>query len=418
VEQRGAFGSGATGITQDPFTGAPTRAIPTASNGGVIFSLFPFPNNPAGLYGPNTFTQVLPASARGAVLSAKLDRHFKIAGRQQSVTGRYNYTNDWRQIPATGEALFSTLRPETRSQNFSFFLNSEVSAPNSTPAIFNQVRLSYGRTRLRFEEVRDSEFLLPSVRYAGTPFVLNAAVINNTTQPPAPGQPNTGPVTYTRAVSTLETLSPLGQVMVAGFSPVGVDVFNFPQRRVNNTYQAADILTWRQNGHSLAFGEDVRRSELNSDLPRLQRPLVTFGGSERLALENGQRRFVRPEDLIALGAASNFFLTLSNGRDDASIALRYYQLNFFAQDDWRLRSDLTLSFGLRYERNTPLSERNNLIEQTFNDPALDFVRCPQGTPPNRCGFRAFLAGRTRIFDPDNNDFAPRLSVAYSPPLFG
>jgi hypothetical protein len=428
VEQRGQFGSGATGITHNALTGAQTRAIPSTDVGNIVFSLFPFSNNPTGIYGPNTFTQTLPASARGVVLSAKLDHHFKVAGREQSVTGRYNYTDDWRQIPATGEALFSTLRPEVRAQNFSFFFNSRLSASGAGGEIFNQVRLSYGRTRLRFEEVRDRDFLLPSVNFKDIPFMLNAPVIRNVTMPATPGQPNTGPVTYETMAPSLEAAqTPLGQVMVAGFSAIGVDVFNFPQRRVNNTYQAADILTRRAGDHSLAFGADVRRSELNSDLQRLQRPLVSFGGSQRLVLdEDGQVRpprpgepnpFFRPEDLVALGAASNFFLTLRNERDDANINLRYYQLNFFAQDNWRPRGGLSISFGLRYEHNTPLGESRDLIEGTFNHPALDMISCP-GTPPAACGFRPFLAGRDRIFDPDRNDFAPRVGVAYAPRLFG
>ena len=62
----------------------------------------------------------------------------------------------------TGGAIFSTLRPRVRTQNLSIFLNSEVSGLSAPPRpVFNQVRLSYGRTRLDFEEVRDQEFLLP-----------------------------------------------------------------------------------------------------------------------------------------------------------------------------------------------------------------------------------------------------------------
>src|SRR5262249_45836325 len=64
IEQRGAFGSGATGIFQDPFTGQSTATIPTSINGAATLSLYPFPNNPNGVYGPNTFTQGLPASGR------------------------------------------------------------------------------------------------------------------------------------------------------------------------------------------------------------------------------------------------------------------------------------------------------------------------------------------------------------------
>lgn len=418
VEQRGAFRSGATGIFQNPLSGAPTSAIPSTRNGAGIFSLYPFPNNPNGVYGLNTFTQVLPASGQGTILSGKIDGNFKLRRRPQSVTGRYNFTNDWREIPVTGAAIFSTLKPRIRTQNLSLFLNSELSGPNSRRSIFNQVRLSYGRTRLRFDEVRDKDFLIPSGFLPDTPFLLNAPQLINATTPSQPGVSNNGPVIYVRSPLSVENnLGPLGQVNLAGFSPLGVDVFNFPQRRVNNTYQLADELTWTLGAHWLTFGADTRRSELNSDLPRNARPLVTFNGSPRLILDNGVLRLptandinpiVRAEDLAAMGAASNFFQTLNTASDDASISLRFYQLNFYAQDVWHATPHLSLSYGLRYEFNTPPRELNNRIESTFSSATLSFAPA----------LRQFIAGRSQTFDPDHNNFAPRVGVAYSPELFG
>lgn len=418
VDQRGAFRTGATGIFQDPFTGQPTSAIPTKRNGSGIFSLYPFPNNPNGVYEANTFTQVLPASGRGTVLSGKIDYNFKVKAREQSITGRYNFTNDWRDIPVTGGALFSTLRPRIRTQNFSFFLNSKLSGPDAISSIFNQVRLSYGRTRLKFDEVRDPHYLIPSVRFPNIPFLLNAPELLNVTTPAVPGSPNTGPVVYVRQpISTEEEVGPLGQVVVAGFSPIGVDVYNFPQQRINNTYQLADNLTWRRGDHGFALGIDTRRSELNSDLPRNARPLVTFNGAPRLVFENGEFRFpissdlnqfIRGEDLAALGAASNFYLTLNTAGNDAKISLRFYQLNFFVQDEWRVWPRLSISYGLRYEYNTPVRELNRRIENTFNDARLTLAP----------GLNQFIGGRTSIYDPDRNNFAPRVGIAYSPELFG
>src|SRR5581483_4032297 len=163
---------------------------------------------------------------------------------------------------------------------------------------------------------------------------------------------------------------------------IGVDVFNFPQRRVNNTYQVADVFTLRRGNHNAAFGVDVRRSELNSDLPRVSRPLVVYNGGPRLVNDNGVIRlpgpndrtpYLRPEDLVALDAPSAFFLTINSAGDSANINLRYYQNDVFAQDDWKVRPNLSLAFGLRYEYNTPPHEVNNLIERTFNDPALNQV---------------------------------------------
>jgi len=415
VEGRGFFDSGATGLFIPPgiFNTRDTGALafPTTEDGDAIFGLFPFPNNPQGVYGANTFTQVLPASGQGKILSGKFDGNFVVRGRQQSVTGRYNFTDDFRNIPRTGGAIFSTLTPRVRTQNFSFFYNSELSGPNSAKPIFNQLRLSYGRTRLNFQEARDQTFALPSA-IPNVPFLLNTPYIQNVTLPDDVETPNTGPVNYvSTGFGTEDVLGPVGQVFVAGFSPVGVDVFNFPQRRVNNTYQFADDLTVRYGNHSFAFGTDNRRSELNSELPRNSRPLITFYGEPEIDFTGDEPvftgRFFRPVDLAAAGAATGFFQTLATTDSDTA-NLRFYQFNFFGQDTWRVRPSLTLSYGLRYEYNTPPRETNRRIENTFDDPALDAVP----------GLRDFIEGRTRIFEPERNNFAPRVGIAYSPNLFG
>ncbi|HLL70383.1 MAG TPA: carboxypeptidase-like regulatory domain-containing protein [Pyrinomonadaceae bacterium] len=431
VEQRGFGGTGATGLPLgllDP--NEPFRAFPTSVDGDAIFSLFPFPNNPSGIYGANTFTQTLPSGGRGVIASAKVEGNFKLRGREQNITERYNFTEDSRFIPVSGGAIFSTLKPRVRTQNNSFYLNSELSGANSTRPLFNQLRLSYGRTRLNFAEERDQTYQLPNTLLPGTPFLLNAPLLENFTFPRIVSDTqfgaNTGDVIYVTTpgvtvqnatqlgpTGQVRRLGAIGQVSIAGFSPLGVDVFNFPQRRVNNTYQVADELTMRANGHSFVFGTDIRRSELNSELPRNSRPLVTFAGAPELAFNDEAEtfaftgRFIRPETLAAASAPSGFFQTLAL-EGESAIGLRFYQLNFYAQDTWRVRPALSLSYGLRYEYNTPPREVNRRIESTFNDPALDLVP----------GLKTFIGNRTSIFEPDRNNFAPRLSVAYAPNLFG
>ena len=276
VEERGLFGSGATGLSRDPFSGAAITAFPTTVSADAVFSLFPFPNNSAGIYGANTFTQALPADSQSKNASGKIDGNFRIGKRVQSITSRYNFSDDWRDIPVVGGAIFSTIRPNVRTQNFSNFLNSEISGPRGA-ILFNQVRASYGRTRLFFEEHRDRQFLRPS-RFADSlrpnerRFLLNAPLFANDTTPGSPA------VFYDSFFNfgAEDILGPVGQIVLAGYSPVGVDVFNFPQARVNNTYQLADNLSWRSAGHSFTVGVDFRRSELHSDLPRNARPLLTF----------------------------------------------------------------------------------------------------------------------------------------------
>lgn len=418
VEERGAFRTGATGIFFDPlFPTFFAPGFPTSVGGDAIFSLFPFPNNPNGTYGRNTYTSVLPASAQGKIISGKIDGNFSAFNRPQQFVARYNYTDDWRDIPVTGGALFSTLRPNVKTQNFSTYLNTNLSGMNSARPIFNQLRASYGRTRLDFSEVPDRTHLVPS-NFARTlqpnqqGFLLNAVtVVNNTFPGDTSVFYDTGFGSVEEALNPFSTdrLTPIGQVNIAGFSPVGVDVFNFPQRRVNNTYQVADTVTLQVGGHNqhnLTFGTDLRRTELNSDLPRNARPLITFNAFPNVTGIIPERRFFTGADFASASAPTGVFQSLNIG-NDATINLRYYQLDFFGQDEWRIGRNFHLSFGLRYEYNTVPKSANDKIERTFR----------ATIPAAISGLSQFIAGRTSIFDPDKNNFAPRLGLAWSPEIF-
>jgi hypothetical protein len=413
VEQRGFAQSGATGYTdlED------IEGFPTSAQGDAVFSLYPFPNNPTGVYGRNTYTQILPASAQGYIGSFKADHSFKAWDRDQSITGRYNRTHDWRNIPATGGGLYATLRPVVGTQNFSFFWNGELTHEGATTPIFNQFRASYGRTRLNFEEERDRDNLIESQILPRQPFTLNTNLIENFTLP------SDDFVDYRFRGRTTELGRPvrggfgsidggalglIGQVIMPGYSPLGVDVYNFPQRRVNNTIQLADILSFRKGAHSVALGFDYRRVQLNSDLPRNALPQLVFGGAPAINFDGRTREFflagfLRPDTLAAAQAASGFFQTLARGT--SNIGLRYSQYNGFAQDEWRVRPNFSLSFGLRYEYNSPPNEVNKLIERTFADPALQTASV--------AGLNQFLNGRRTIFDADRNNLAPRGGFAYA-----
>jgi len=418
VEQRGILNSGATGLTTIGQTQRQLR--PTTESGNLIFSLFPFPNDPTGIYGPNTLTQVLPADARGKVFSGKVDHYFSgFGGRLQTLTGRYNFTDDSRDLPVTGGGIFSSLESLVRTDNFSSFLAGDIS-----DKLTNLFRFSWGRTRLRFDELRDTSFQLRSSGFGGQgSFLLNAPYIENVTVP------GSSTVQYsTVAAATESKLGAIGQVIIGGFSPVGVDVFNFPQQRVNNTFQFGDtIRSSAFRGHNAAFGADIRRTQLQSDLPRNSRPLVTFYGAPNFAgagavpvtetrlstsgvtgvtqvgtINLGS--FISPLDLVAAGAPTGYFQSLVLSGRDARIDLSNYQLNFFAQDDWRVNPNLLISYGVRYEYNTPPKEKDRKIEDAF--------KAPLSAPV--AGFADFVDGRDRIFDPDRNNFAPRFAAAYSP----
>lgn len=447
VEERGLFKSGATGLKIGSNT-----SFPTSGFGDRFFSLFPFPNNPVGPYGSNTFTEILPASAQGTIFSMKLDHDL---GRNNVLSERYNLTDDATILPVTGEALFSSLKSLVRTQNLSLILNSTGSS-----TFTNQARLSYGRTSLRFLEVRDP-FLLPSALLPNEPFLLNAPLLENLSLPggiPTGGGGRLKPPVFLSvgnqfttegepAPGQLLVTGPIGQMIVSGYSPVGVDVFNFPQKRSNNTVQYADTIIYSTSNHRFSFGFDIRRNQLNSALERNFRPLVVFSAAKDLSdlldvfpgaqpgkitdtFPGASPGFLLGSDFAAAGAPTGFFQTQALTRD-TTIGLRYWQNNFFFSDQVRVRPSFALTFGLRYELNTVPSEVNNRIERTFDSPEVkEFIRLErvfnkdpsaapfgipiQGLGKDISGLEQFLAGRKQIFERDNNNFAPHIAFAWTP----
>lgn len=443
VTQRGFLGFGATGFIARDDLGN-TQVLPaTYVAGDSVFSLFPFPNNPVGPYGANTLTQVLPSDARGTIFSLKLDHNFKLFGETtHTLTGRYNFTDDEKQVPVVGGAIFSGIEPKVRTQNLSLFLNSQLSASRA-----NQFRASYGRTSLTVAEQRDSflqkPFFLPDER-----FLLNAPVLLNGSGPISPTS-----VRYTtdgiRDAGGAEraSLGPVGQVVVSPFSPVGLDVYLFPQARANNTIQVADTLTVFRANHIYKFGADVRRTQLNSLLNRNFRPQILFGGTPDLTGRFSESPlkdiskfgptpgFFSGTDLASYGLPTGIFQSLAFGTPDSTIGLRFWQLNFFGNDNWRVRRGLTLDVGGRYELNTVPREVNSRIEKTFalsqlptDDPALRLAR-PIGSDLfqliNRQALlssyeatinslRQTVGNRDAIFDPDRNNFGGHVGFAWDP----
>lgn len=435
VAERGLFGTGASGVVING-----SQAFPTSLTGNSFISLFPFPNNVNGPYRGNTYTEVLPASADGTIFSGKLDHNLKAFGKDHTLTARYNFTDDDTILPVTNEAIFSSLEPLVRTQNFALSFNSAFSS-----RLANQFRFSFGRTNLKFEEVRNP-FLIPSASLPNVPFLLNAPLLFNASTPghplfvsvptsdtergfgPIPGLTNTG-------------TGPLGQVEVSGYSTIGVDVFNFPQGRTNNLFQYADTLIFNLNRHRITAGVDIRRSHLDSFLDRNSRPLAVFSGAvdiAGLALAVGRRLpeviggktgspvcvdaacFYIGRDYLAAGAATGFFQALTNGVNDSNIRLRYWQNDFFLGDQIRLGNRFTLTVGARYEFNTVPTEVDRRIESTFNSPevqafeALERATSVQLGGAAVSGFEQFLGGRTKIFRADKNNIAPYIGFAWDP----
>ncbi|HXI24216.1 MAG TPA: TonB-dependent receptor [Pyrinomonadaceae bacterium] len=444
VEQRGMFDSGATGLLL-PLP-MPVPLYPASLSGDAVFSFYPLPNNPLGPYGLNTHTAILPADAKATRLSVKLEHQFghsdlskrrmpwSLPSNGDNLTARYNFSQETSIVPVTGEALSSSLRPNVRAKNIAFYLNRLL-----TRRISDVIRFSVGHTNLIFEEVRDPR-LRASASFPDRPFLLNAPLLLNVTRPLGRPSFETPAVFGLHGISQTEQITgPLGQIVMAGFSPVGVDVNHFPQSRANTLVQIADTFTYAgPHGHIFTFGVDLRKTLINSAIDRNFAPVAVFGGLRTSSpvmnffASSADGTPLTPQvfsgsTLAAAGLPVGFFHTLAVN-PNSTIGIRFTQISLFAQEDWRVRPNLNINLGVRFNRLTRLSTKGRKLEDAFDLDKLneqgqvgieDCVRAgPAGIRPVCQSIvsaivSAFPADFGTSFGGDKRDLDARTGVAWT-----
>ncbi|MGH9938980.1 MAG: carboxypeptidase regulatory-like domain-containing protein [Blastocatellia bacterium] len=183
------------------------------------------------------------------------------------------------------------------------------------------------------------------------------------------------------------------QVVITGFSTIG-GATNLPQDRRDNTYQFVDNVIWIKSAHTLKFGVDIRRFQSNLYFISQGRGIFNFNTpANSTTVPTSGYQFA---DLL-LGVPTS---TQRNPRGPSTYS-RTTSVNVYAQDDWKVNSRLTLNLGLRWELNTPMTEKYNTIASF--DPKTGQIRAAgqNGVPSN-------------LFQYDYNNFAPRLGFAWQP----
>jgi hypothetical protein len=372
--------------------------------GSNLFSLYPLPNNPKGPFGPNNLASVLPASGGGDIFSVKTTHEFT---PKHSLSARYSLTDDNRELPSIKRAISSTLDSDSRNQNLSLVFESALSG-----SLANQARFSFGRTRLDFDE------------HAGNPLYIGRETESVVRRIP---KNTNGLATDLKTVRA--DPGPLGELIIRPFSPVGVDAFLFPQARVNNTFQFADTFSKMWLKHTLKFGADIRRVQLDSSLDRNYRPRIEVNNGI-LMTQNGVNpaltsSFLYGRDFANIGLVPSIQQVLTRNTPDSNIDLRFTELNFFLNDNYRVKPNFVLDFGLRYERNTVPTESNGIIES-----ALQLKDLPAPSSTEACkgacaesfqsynsavsSYTKILAGREKMYDSDSNNFAFHIGFAWDP----
>lgn len=173
---------------------------------------------------------------------------------------------------------------------------------------------------------------------------------------------------------------PFGYVTISGLVTEGGGDYRLPRFDHLNNYQFGDTLFLNRGAHGIRIGFEGQRIQFNQNTTSQVGGLLTFSG-----LEN----FLR-------GIPSQFDFALPGGVDPVR-GYRQSLLAFFAQDDIRLKQNLTVNLGLRYEFITVPTEVNGKISnlRSVTDPKLN-------------------VGGQWHFNPSLKNFAPRVGFAWDP----
>ena len=185
-----------------------------------------------------------------------------------------------------------------------------------------------------------------------------------------------------------------------------------PSALINQTIGLSDFVAYRHKKHNVRLGMDVRRVQANSIGGNNPLGEFTFSG---YATES-------PADKTAGIAATSgsgfadFLLGLPQSTALQAglykIYLRENQYDWFATDDFRVASNLTLNYGVRYEYFAPYTEKNHRLVNL--DHNADFTEVDPVQPGQVGKYEgAFPSG---LIEPDRTMYAPRFGMAWSPRL--
>jgi trimeric autotransporter adhesin len=359
AERGGLFCGGSTifePFTTSPFpsAGAGCQQIPTsefATNPAVqgLLSFIPTPNLPS-VTGQNYLLQST-TPLNSDILSTHV---LHTINAKFNVNGGYNFSS--QRINTLSNFADIGGHQSTRNQSVSLGLSH-----NWSPRLVENIALNWSRSRI--ELLSDNSF--------GTDIAANLGI--------------TGV-----SVSPIDFGIPL--VSFTDFSGLNDPI---PSLVRNQTLRFSDTFTWTHVKHTMTFGAEIRRIQLNTNSNPNPRGGFVFTG---LATGNDFADFL-------LGLPFNTTEQFGN----PNLYLRSWGLAAFAQDDWRVSKTFTLQYGLRYESVTPPVELNdNLVNLDIANLA-DVIVVAHGQPNlSAPGLpRALVHG-------DYGNLEPRMGFAWQP----
>ena len=381
----------------------PTQCFdPTAA--ALMNRYVPLPNS-----GGNIYQAVANQSEKGIQSTFRLDENIN---DRHNLSFYYYFDNDTQSQPfSTFEAAGSNVPGfgalfGTRDQQFNL---SETWT--ATPTLVNEARFTYFREgQLNYNHPQNTQ-LIQNVCGSAVPA---ANCFSDPTNPQYGITPNLG--ASHEGVPSIAT--------DGGFSIGNNFEGELPQ--IGNSFQWSDSLSKVKGSHSLKFGADVRRMRFDQTL------YYNVNGS--YSFTSGGTNDVGSDDLYP-----DYLLGLPNTYTQGSAQhenVRSTAVYLFAQDSWKIRPNLTLNYGLRWELDTPLTDIGQHV-QTFRPGQVTSIYpcqlaadnplaaqygstdCSENGPANSVfplglvfpGDTGVPNGMTQTY---YKAFAPRIGMAWSP----
>jgi len=219
-------------------------------------------------------------------------------------------------------------------------------------------------------------------------------------------------------------------------------LFNSPitdfrdQGRLTDTWSIQDNLTYVKGSHTMKFGGSFQQAMVDPvfsgfDIPPTYEigmssinPFLLASGDFPGGVSTSGRNTANAL-LASLGgfvqaAFSEFNVTSQDsGFVEGAVRTRRYDLNtwsFYFNDTWRVRPNLTFSYGVRWEYFSPFTEKNGLaltplLASQTRAAMLDMLR--NSDPSLVIDFAGDAAGRPN-YDDDFNNFAPQVGIVWDP----
>jgi hypothetical protein len=214
--------------------------------------------------------------------------------------------------------------------------------------------------------------------------------------------------------------------------------------RVTPVHNFTDDLSWTLGNHSAQFGTNFRvirnrRVDFVSSFDDavvnpsfydqsgrvLDRPITAAG----FTIATGQRSNVQNAVASAIGRFSQYTGSFNFNLDGSVLPtgvplereFATEEYDFYAQDSWKIRPNLTLTYGLRYGLSRPVYETQGFQVKPTASLGDFFDRrvasSAEGRPLNEL-IQFDLAGpandRPGFYELDKNNFQPRIAIAWSP----